>query len=182
MNAIFYIGFGICALLAGVFDFLFYRIPNLFVITIIGLFFTMLLVTDHSKFSLFPFAVGGITLAICFVFYACGWLGAGDVKFIVATSLWATNINLLAFFLSISLAGGLLALIYITFSVYIDHTRLYFIAFFSKIFQKNKFFKRYSDEPFVYATTFSKKEMKVPYGVAVTAGCLLVTYLAILGD
>lgn len=181
MDTTFYVGFGICALIAGIFDFLFYRIPNLFVIILIGLFFTMLLVSGYDKFSLFSFVIAITTLAVCFIFYICGWLGAGDVKFISAATLWAVNINALAFFLSISLAGGILALIYIIFSVYIDQTRLILIAFLGRVFKNSQFFKRYSEEPFIYATTFPKKKTKIPYGVAVTFGCFLVTYLAIFG-
>lgn len=179
MDAVFYIGFMICAVLAGIFDFLFYRIPNLFVIAIIGLFFIMLPVAGSDHFNLFPLAIGGVTLIICIIFHICGWLGAGDVKFITVTSLWAAKVNFLAFLLSTALAGGILALAYITLSVHIDTIRLFLISTAEQMFRNNAFFKIYNDEPFIYATTFPKAKRKVPYGVAIMVGCLFIGFLAL---
>lgn len=181
MNTAFYIAFGICAITIGIFDFLFYRIPNVLVLVLIGLFLGMSLALGNNKFFIAAGITGMITLICCYLFYIFGWLGAGDVKFIFAASLWASHSNILIFFLSISLAGGILALIYINFSAYIDQARLFLISFLGKHFNKNSFFRRYSEAPFIYATAVLARETKVPYGVAVAMGCLLVTYLTLCG-
>ncbi len=181
MNTAFYIAFGICALIIGIFDFLFYRIPNLFVLVLIGLFLGLSLTLGDSKFFIAASITGTIALLSCYLLYVFGWLGAGDVKFIFAASLWASQVNSLIFFLSISLAGGILALIYINFSAYIDQARLFLISFLGKHFNKSQFFRRYSEAPFIYATAVPTKETKIPYGIAVAMGCLLVTYLTLFG-
>ncbi len=181
MSTAFYITFGICAVIIGIFDFLFYRIPNLFVLVLIGLFLGMSLALGNDKFFLVAGITGIITLISCYLFYIFGWLGAGDVKFIFAASLWASHVNSLIFFVSVSLAGGILALIYINFSAYIDQARLFLISFLGKHLKNNQFFRHYSEAPFIYATTVPARETKIPYGVAVAMGCLLITYLTLFG-
>lgn len=141
----------------------------------------MSLVLGDHKLFIAAGITGTITLISCYLFYIFGWFGAGDVKFIFAASLWASQVNSLIFFLSISLAGGVLALIYVNFSAYIDQVRFFLISFLGKHFNKNPFFRRYSEAPFICATAVPTRETKIPYGVAVAMGCLLVTYLTLFG-
>ncbi len=53
----------------------------------------------------------GAVLAVCFVPFAMGRLGGGDVKLVTAVSLWTGFEYLLEFLVYASLAGGILALV-----------------------------------------------------------------------
>jgi len=55
-------------------------------------------------------AIAAGLLAICFVFFARGWMGGGDVKLIAVTALWFGFDHTPAFLLYTALFGGALTL------------------------------------------------------------------------
>lgn len=127
------------------------------------------------------FLVSGIVLAVGFVFYLCKWIGAGDAKFLFATTLWAANIDIMSFLIVVVLAGGALAIFYIFMAVYIDHFRGLLINYFSRLFKNSTFCQSYIDKPFVYANSASYRTIKIPYGMAITMGSLFINILLIMG-
>src|SRR5579864_1295140 len=55
-------------------------------------------------------AAGLAVLAVCFVFFARGWIGGGDAKLASATALWFGWSDLYAYLIYASLFGGALTL------------------------------------------------------------------------
>jgi prepilin peptidase CpaA len=60
-------------------------------------------------------AAGLLVLAVCFVFFARGWIGGGDAKLASATALWFGFTHLYAYLLYASLLGGALTLLLLEF-------------------------------------------------------------------
>ncbi|AZO79753.1 MULTISPECIES: prepilin peptidase [unclassified Bosea (in: a-proteobacteria)] len=55
-------------------------------------------------------AAGLLVLAVCFGFFAAGWIGGGDAKLAAVTALWFGFDQLLPYILISSFAGGALTL------------------------------------------------------------------------
>lgn len=178
---IFYIGFGLLAFMAALWDFLFYRVPNQIVLAIICLFFLMVISGYFPSSLMLTFLISAIILIVCYVFYVFGWCGAGDAKFIFAASLWAGSQYGAVFLLSVAFMGGVLALFYVPFAAYIDKTRQFLISFLSRSLNRFPLFNRYAQEPFIYTNAKVLKEIKVPYGIAVAMGSFVVIYLLSVG-
>lgn len=60
-------------------------------------------------------AAGALVLAVCFGFFAMGWIGGGDAKLAAATALWFGFEHLLDYMISASLLGGVLTLLLLQF-------------------------------------------------------------------
>ena len=56
-------------------------------------------------------AAAALVLAVCFGFFAAGWMGGGDAKLASATALWLGWSHVLDYAVSASLLGGLLTLV-----------------------------------------------------------------------
>ena len=125
---------------------------------------------DLSAFKI-PLMIFGATLFVCFVLYAVKMLGAGDAKIIAVVALWMTDYNVLLFLIFMTVAGGVMGLIYLKGHGLIDVGRLFLLNKLSGI----KFFKGYLDEKQLSPSRDinSKLKITIPYGVAVFAGVLL---------
>lgn len=62
-----------------------------------------------------------------FVFY-CGWLGGGDIKLAIALSIWLGTSKLVSFFVVLSLAGGLLAILLLAYNLVAKQLHLHTIT------------------------------------------------------
>jgi prepilin peptidase CpaA len=60
-------------------------------------------------------AAGLLVLAVCFAFFARGWIGGGDAKLASATALWFGWTDLYGYLLYASLFGGALTLLLLEF-------------------------------------------------------------------
>ena len=56
------------------------------------------------------FAAGALALVVGMAFFAFGWIGGGDAKFVAAVALWLGWSNLLAYLVVASVCGGVLTL------------------------------------------------------------------------
>ena len=56
-------------------------------------------------------AVAGVVLFLSFALFAAGWIGGGDAKLASVTTLWLGADHAFAYFLFLSLLGGVLAVI-----------------------------------------------------------------------
>lgn len=178
---LFYSGFGILAFMTALWDFLFYRIPNLFVLVMLGLFMIMA-IGGQVPFSLSStFLVSGLFLGVSFIFYLLGWCGAGDAKFLVVSSLWVGPSYSLLFLLAVSLIGGALAVFYLLGAPYLDMIRHTLLTVLSRYISKVSFFQQYAARPFIYANAPTFKEIKIPYGIAVAGGDFVLIYLILTG-
>ena len=98
-------------------------------------------------------AAGAAVLAVCFVFFARGWIGGGDAKLAAATALWFGWPHLYDYFLYASLLGGALTLLLLE-------------------------FRRRSLPPALagqaWLARLHQPDGGVPYGIALAAAALLV--------
>ncbi|MBN9343251.1 MAG: hypothetical protein BGO76_03595 [Caedibacter sp. 38-128] len=180
----FYIIFSLLACCAALFDFLFYRIPNIICILIALVFFmgSIIFYPFEKIIEALLFSAG--TLGISFLLYAVRVLGAGDAKLLAVCALWAGSTNFLLFIFVTSICGGLLGIFYISFADQIDKIRLKINLFLTKILQDGfmwAFYKRYEDLPFKSNRSIGSKKLILPYGIAICGGCLTVTYIKIWG-
>lgn len=163
--------------LIGVYDFTFYRIPNLFLAMLLVLyaFYAPLYLGIEAILS--SLAVFAIVLFFSFLLFAFKFIGAGDAKYLGVTSLWMGLEGVLTFFLIFSLIGGGLAILYLLFR---DH-----LARFSDWvwIQVQKLENRFSFFQSVWLASGigSEKGKRVnissrmiPYGIAIASGAILI--------
>ena len=107
-----------CALLAAavVFDLVSRQIPNTVPVALFGLFALHVAVTGHR--DIMPLwahvLTGAVLLAVGFVLYLMGALGAGDGKLLAAAGLWVGPAGMGSFLVGVGLLGlglGLLSLL-----------------------------------------------------------------------
>lgn len=178
---------GVFSLIIALFDFLFYRIPNVFVFITILLFVILgcLGLADVNGWNRLEISL--ITAALTFgfgiLFYMCKWMAAGDVKFIGSSSLWASYVGMFFDFLFIvTLVGGIIAVISYFFPGYIDGMRLKMIDFFKRFLKNNEFFMGYASKPFIFMESENRRKIRIPYGVAITIGIIFVIYGVLTGQ
>jgi prepilin peptidase CpaA len=99
-------------------------------------------------------AAGLAVLAVCFVFFARGWIGGGDAKLASATALWFGWTDLYAYLLYASLFGGALTLLLLE-------------------FRRRALPPALAGQPWV--ARLHEPDGGVPYGIALAAAAL-VTY------
>ncbi|NJL50616.1 MAG: peptidase [Blastochloris sp.] len=96
---------------AAVSDLLTMRIPNWVPLLLIAGFAVVSLLTGHSLAAIgWHAAAAALVLAVCFAFFAFGWMGGGDAKLATATALWLGWGLLLDYVLMASVLGGGLTL------------------------------------------------------------------------
>ncbi len=166
--------------LIGVYDFSFYRIPNLLLgllIVLFAFFAPLYLVLQDILSSLLTFA---IVLALSFALYGFKIIGAGDAKYISATSLWFGAHGVIPFLFVVSLIGGLLALAYLVFRDPIGSLSDWSWMKIQKIETRYPKFQKI----WVASGAGPEKGKRenigprmVPYGVAIAAGAIIMLIL-----
>ncbi|MGE0252105.1 MAG: prepilin peptidase [Dongiaceae bacterium] len=101
--------FAVIACYAGLTDMQSYRIPNFIPISLFLLFPFYALTSATPLDWPYPFIQAGCLLALGFFLYSKGWIGAGDVKFLSAGSLWIPTSFFANFLLIIGASGGIIA-------------------------------------------------------------------------
>ncbi|NTU76694.1 MAG: hypothetical protein HGA90_02610 [Alphaproteobacteria bacterium] len=87
-----------------------FRIPNLVPLALLALFPLYVFASPFPVAWIENLAIFALTLAAGLGLYAKKWAGAGDIKLMVALSLWAGPAYVLMFLFITTVAGGLLAL------------------------------------------------------------------------
>jgi prepilin peptidase CpaA len=98
-------------------------------------------------------AAAAIVLAVCFAFFALGWIGGGDAKLIAATTLWFGFGSMLQYLIYASLLGGALTLSLLVF---------------------RRWLLPYQFKTVVWIDRLHDAKTGVPYGIALAAAALLV--------
>lgn len=135
----------------------------------------------HSLFTIL--VISSIVFCIGFGFYFLKWMGAGDVKFLTVSTLWAIPIKMFGqFILAVTVMGGIIAVIYIFIPVHIDWIRMKLISLLSGPLKKWTIFMRYAKEPF--QSTYNEEKLKtpIPYGIAVVFASLYIGYFVLTGQ
>ena len=164
-------------LLIGVYDFSFFRIPNLFlgILLVLYAFYAPIYLTLHTiLISLIIFAV---MFAISFGLYAFKIIGAGDAKYIATTSIWFGMHGILPLLFIISLVGGGLAIMYLLLR---DHVGRLSDWVWLKI-QKAETSYPWLQNIWIGSGTgpeMGKREnigsRMIPYGIAIAAGSIIM--------
>lgn len=97
----------------GFYDFSFYRIPNLLLgllLMLYGFYAPLYLDFNTIASSLIIFAV---VFVFSFALYALKAIGAGDAKYLAVVALWFGVHGIIPLLFFVSLAGGMLALVYV---------------------------------------------------------------------
>lgn len=106
---------GCCALLgaAVVFDLRRREVPNMVPLALLGLFVIQIAVVGHR--DMLPlwayFLTGGVLLAVGFVLFLMGALGAGDGKLMAAAGLWIGPAGVGGFLFGVGVLGLVMALV-----------------------------------------------------------------------
>jgi len=129
-------------------------IPNSICLGILTLFPAYVLVSPESIDWAGHIANAAILFGIGFVFHLLRLIGGGDVKFMVAASLWAGPNLIMPFLIVVGISGGILSIM--------TMTRL-------KVFS----FREPSGASFGVRLGAAMKA-HVPYGVAIAAGGLMI--------
>jgi prepilin peptidase CpaA len=97
-------------------DLLTMTISNRLSLALAGGFFLLTLATGMGLTAIgMHLAAGALVLAVCFGFFAMGWIGGGDAKLAAATALWFGFDYLLDYLVYASLFGGVLTVLLIQF-------------------------------------------------------------------
>src|ERR1700758_3253100 len=95
---------------AAVSDFTTYKIRNNFVLTLLLAYLAFAPIVGITAQEIVrSIAVAGLVLFLSFGLFAAGWIGGGDAKLATVTTLWLGADNAFAYFLFLSMLGGVLA-------------------------------------------------------------------------
>lgn len=153
------------ALFGGIWDLRYRKVPN---ILNFGLLFSALL-WHATRGNGFPSAAGAaIGLAVLFVPYCMGGMGAGDVKFMAALGAVAAWPAVVDMVLWSALSGGILVIILV---LRLSDWRGAWLAL-----------ARGNGSAFreLFAIAASRRREKVPYALSMTAGFILSAFVPIL--
>jgi prepilin peptidase CpaA len=134
-----------------------FRIPNWLTGLIAILFFPMALLTGMpmSEF-VWHIAAGFILFVAGYALFAAGLFGGGDSKLMAAAGLWFGTGQTMSFLIMTAVVGGLLAIAYASWSMFILHWQIHGLEEGGKIDRSLK-----------------RVQPKLPYGFAFAVGAIL---------
>jgi len=144
---------------AALFDLMKFIIPNLVSGALVLLFFPFALLLPAEVDWLSHLGAAAACFAVTIGLYSFGWFGAGDVKLLTGASLWAGFALMPALLVYMSLAGGALTLTLLV-------TRHLVAALAPASSTGGEL-----EVPKLF-----KKGAKIPYGVAISCGALLIGF------
>lgn len=99
--------------LIGIYDFSFYRIPNILLAALLVLYgFCAPFQMSYNELVI-SLIVFGVTLVIGLVLFASRVIGGGDAKYMAVIALWAGFPGVIQFLLFTAIAGGVIAIVYL---------------------------------------------------------------------
>lgn len=131
-------------------------IPNAVSIVLLALFVPFAAFTLEAVPVLYHVGIALAVFVVTLVFHALGWMGAGDVKFMTATSVWMGPDLISGFVLSMGLLGALMAVFILMTRRYADLWRGVAIRV----------------PPLAFMIELAEKR-RVPYGVPIGGAALL---------
>ena len=169
--------FTLINIMIGVYDFSFFRIPNLLLglLLVLYAFFAPIYLDFHTILS--SLAVFFLMLVLGFSLYALKIIGAGDAKFISVASLWFGVHGIIPLLFFTSLVGGGLAIIYLIFR---DHVGRFSDWVWLKFQKAEKMYPNLQNV-WIGSGKGPEKEKRenigsrmIPYGIAIAAGSIIV--------
>ena len=144
---------------AALFDLVKFIIPNAVSGALLLLFFPFALLLPAEVDWLSHVGAAAACFAATIVLYSFGWFGAGDVKLLTAASLWAGFALMPALLIFMSLAGGVLTLALVA--------ARHLVAALAPA---------PSPGAEIGVPKLFRKGAKIPYGVAIACGALLIGF------
>lgn len=182
---LFYATFVFFCLIAAIYDFLIYKIPNIVVGGIIILFLAKYIIFQGIVGLYYPVGVFFATIIVGLLLFRLGLLGGGDAKFFSACAMWAAEVGFFNFFILTALLGGGIALIYIVGGNALNIVRIKILLGVRKIIGLKKAVDIFGPiEAFKEGkkTTFILASGKViPYGIAIALASYFSIYLVRFG-
>lgn len=119
----FYTVFLIISFFIALYDFLFFKIPNPLILSLLGLYVIKFMLTGTLVTLPEPLILGTVTFVVCFILYMMGLIGGGDAKLIPVATLWCYDLSLSLFFTYTAVAGGILVLWYLKEDLLVEPVR-----------------------------------------------------------
>ena len=164
-------------ILIGIYDFSFYRIPNLLLGALLVLYGLCAPFYMSPGSILSALAVFAIVLVLGLILYASKIIGGGDAKYFAVASLWAGFSGVVQLFFIIALVGGGAAIIYLLLR---DHVARLSDGLWALI---QKMEERVPTLQYVWVGSGEGPEngkrenissRMVPYGVAIATGAIIM--------
>jgi prepilin peptidase CpaA len=169
-----HLAFLIICIACAIVDYLTFKIPNKFVLVLLGMFairaFLMPLpeLTDHL-------IIGGATLLVGFVAYAVKVIGAGDAKLLAVCMLWVSPAHISTLLLATAFSGAFIAFAYLCFDKQISQMRQSGVERILAYPWGQFFLKGKMTVPHLGKDRMGKG--LIPYGVAISVGVLSTTII-----
>ena len=130
------------------------KIPNRISVVLVLAFFPLALLAGLGPWLFLDhLAAGALMLALGILLFIPGWFGGGDAKLMAAVGLWVGTGNLLPYMVYVGLAGGIIAMAFLSArSVPLPRVLL----------------------GQAWALRLHRHDTGIPYGLALAAGALLV--------
>lgn len=175
--------FVITALIAAVYDFLYYKIPNIWVGVLFAIFVTEALI--FSPFShwilpetiLMPLAILLSVIIVGYVLFRFGLMGAGDVKLLAVISAWAYSRNsLINYWIIVSVIGGVLGFMYLQFVEIINSVRIRLSILLNGLLRWPVLSEKEASNNI---SSLGKSKTIIPYGVAISCGAVVLILMKV---
>jgi prepilin peptidase CpaA len=160
----------VCALVAAIFDVRSRRIPNLLTGPALVLALCLHLALDGWQGMFHALAAGLICGAVFFVFYMAGGMGAGDVKLIAAAACFAGLHDTAYLLCYTAIVGGVMALALALLRGRLGETLANVVSI-----TRHHLHEGLTPHPDLNVR--NQQQLRLPYGVAIAAGCLLTIWL-----
>ncbi|MGN6671319.1 MAG: A24 family peptidase [Candidatus Nucleicultricaceae bacterium] len=170
--------FVITSLIAAIYDFLYYKIPNLLVGILFAIFVAGALI--FAPFSswvlpetiLLPILMFLSVIVVGFILFRFGLMGAGDVKLLAVMSAWAYSQNsLIMYWVIVSVIGGILGVVYLQAVEWINAVRVRLSLLFKRLLNWPVLSEKEASNNI---SSFGKSKTIIPYGVAISCGALVL--------
>jgi prepilin peptidase CpaA len=169
--------------LIAIYDFSFYRIPNILLIALLVLFGLMAPFTMGLNELINSFIAFGVVLLLCFILYISKIFGAGDAKYFAVAALWMGYPEVIPFVVYSSLAGGGVALIYLVAQYHFGRLSDLMWTLIQKLEARLPFLELIWIGSGIGPEKGKREHIKpktIPYGVAIATGAIIMTFSTLL--
>ncbi len=177
--SLFFVSVIILGLLAALYDFMFYKIPNILVAALFVIAIPHLLLYVPLESAGITLAISAVILIIGFICNKFGWMGAGDAKLLSVASLWVPPQHIPAMILVMALFGGFLAVVFLSIPSSIDTIRTLAIKTTQPLMSRVPMLSEYYSADFIPAHVPEKLKTPLPYGVAIALALVYISFIKI---